>query len=173
METRSRAPEVVEAPDSLGPVTWLLLAILGSILAGGLGMAGTLTPVRCLVSLTATAIVVGVGLLAINGLWRGQRWALLGVRVLIGLQLLVGLLLAIGIHPFFFLLPDDLGLLGGFAVAAAVPVIASGSFSDWVSESDLRSQVLSWLAVVLIIGGSVGSAAASSMPDPTRCHKTH
>jgi hypothetical protein len=168
VETRNRAPEVVEAPDALGPVTWLLLAILGGMLAGGLGLAGTLTPVRCLVSLTATVIVVGVGLLAINGLWRGQWWALLCVRVLIGLQLLIGLLLAIGIHPFFFLLPDGLGLLAGFAVAAAVPIITSASFSDWVSESDLRSQVLSWLAVVLIIGGSVGSAAAASMPDPTQ-----
>jgi hypothetical protein len=171
VETRSRAPDVVQAPDALGPVTWLLLAILGSILAGGLGMAATLTPVRCLISLTATAIVVGVGLLAINGLWGGRPWALLSVRFLIGSQLLIGLLLAIGIHPFFFLLPDVLGLLAGFAVAAAIPAITSGSFTDWVSQSDLRSQVLSGLAVVLIIGGSVGSAAAASMPDPTQASR--
>jgi hypothetical protein len=161
-------PEVVQTPDALGPVTLLLLAILASILAGGLGMAGTLTPVRCLVSLTATGIVVGVGLLALSRLWGGRRWALAGVRALLGLQLLIGLLLAIGIHPFFFLLPDALGLLAGFAVAAAVSAVASGSFTDWVSPSDLRSQVLSGLAVVSIIGGSVGSAAAASLPDPTQ-----
>jgi hypothetical protein len=67
VEDQKRAPEIVELPAAIGPVTWLVLASLGGVLVGGLGVAGGSIPVRCLVSLISTAIVVGLGLLAILG----------------------------------------------------------------------------------------------------------
>jgi len=165
-EAARKDPE--RAPAVLEPINAVLLAIVFGELVAGLGIAGALTPLRCLLSLAATTFGVGTALFAIRRLGRGELWALRYLQLVVGIQLAVGLLLAVGIHPFFFRLAEPVGLLGGFAAAAALPVLLGQEVADWAWRADgLRLYVAGAITVAAIVA-TTGPVAATSISDPTQ-----
>lgn len=165
-EAARKAPGRV--PAVLEPITAVMFAIVIGEVVAGLGIAGALTPLRFILSLAATTFGVGTALFAIRGLGRGQLWALRYVQLVVGIQLGIGLLLAFGVHPFFFRLPEPIGLLGAFAAAAALPAVLGEEMTDWAWRADgLRPYVAGAIAVAAVVA-TAGPVAATSISDPTQ-----